>query len=629
MIAGVVSGALAIGGMEIGAARLARLLIDAGYDVWIAYNDLQNVNDHEIGVFLAEEGITDNFVPWAEIKDWLAQTEVVWASQAGFLDNQHEVCDAMNAVSWRFEYNGQPANVVPEYQRFVPTWQVVKTKSLTREMRERRKDNIVGFLTIPGIPAHVPEELNRAPIDPPTFFTMARFVHWQKRLCILVNAAHLLAQRGYKFRVVIAGDGPDKDQLVKLARGVHYIEFPGWVKGEERARLARESFAYVMPSSWEGSSRALREMMALGVPLISGRGGGTPELVRDGIDALLMDVSGNHNENLGRDARVLADLMAQLLDNPALAAELATNARARIVELNECATRAITKWMAAIRDKRILPVGTVDVSVIIPAYNAEDTLRATVESVLRQTDAPGKPCPRFEIVIVDDGSTDGTGTLADELAAQDERIHVIHQPNRGVNAARNRAALAACGTALLPLDADDELLGELDDKGNCTAYTWLAHAWDTYVQSGGECLVYGRIVRFVSPESKQGQVVTDDKGKTIYKIIRPPTFIDDVKALVGAYEGRTKTLLPTVLHPRQAWVDVGGWGWEGGKEGRGLEDSAYNIECILSGYTLVYVADIYYHWRYREGSRSNEMDFRQEWAALAKHYKPVLEGQYV
>ncbi len=89
-------------------------------------------------------------------------------------------------------------------------------------------------------------------------------------------------------------------------------------------------------------------------------------------------------------------------------------------------------------------------SVIIPAYNAVSTLQSTVESVLSQT------IQDFEIIIIDDGSSDETMSVMLELAAQDQRIRTLSQPNSGVSATRNFGARLAKGRLLAFLDADDQ-----------------------------------------------------------------------------------------------------------------------------------------------------------------------------
>jgi len=92
------------------------------------------------------------------------------------------------------------------------------------------------------------------------------------------------------------------------------------------------------------------------------------------------------------------------------------------------------------------------ISVVIPAYNAEKYLREAVESVLHQTDAPA-----FEILIVDNASTDRTAELARELAAQYPCVQVFSETKRGAAAARNCGLAHCSGNLILFHDADDLL----------------------------------------------------------------------------------------------------------------------------------------------------------------------------
>lgn len=91
----------------------------------------------------------------------------------------------------------------------------------------------------------------------------------------------------------------------------------------------------------------------------------------------------------------------------------------------------------------------IDISVIIPAYNVEKYLPRALESLLGQTFT----C--FEIIVVDDGSSDGTARICDEYAARDSRVKVIHQQNAGAPAARNAAIDIAAGKYLFFMDGDD------------------------------------------------------------------------------------------------------------------------------------------------------------------------------
>lgn len=88
-------------------------------------------------------------------------------------------------------------------------------------------------------------------------------------------------------------------------------------------------------------------------------------------------------------------------------------------------------------------------SVIIPCYNCAATLEATVDSVR----ASG--LTEHEILLIDDGSTDGTAALCDALCAKYDRLRCVHQPNAGVSAARNRGIDEARGDYIWFVDADD------------------------------------------------------------------------------------------------------------------------------------------------------------------------------
>ncbi len=89
------------------------------------------------------------------------------------------------------------------------------------------------------------------------------------------------------------------------------------------------------------------------------------------------------------------------------------------------------------------------VSVIVPVYNVKDYLEECVRSIAEQT------YRELEIILVDDGSTDGSGALCDELCKTDERMRVIHKANGGLSSARNAAMEIAQGAFWLFVDGDD------------------------------------------------------------------------------------------------------------------------------------------------------------------------------
>lgn len=91
------------------------------------------------------------------------------------------------------------------------------------------------------------------------------------------------------------------------------------------------------------------------------------------------------------------------------------------------------------------------ISVIVPVYSCEEYLPALLDSVLAQT------YQNLEIILIDDGSRDGSGAVCDAYAGKDSRIRVIHQENHGVSHARNRGLELATGDAVSFIDSDDTL----------------------------------------------------------------------------------------------------------------------------------------------------------------------------
>lgn len=90
-------------------------------------------------------------------------------------------------------------------------------------------------------------------------------------------------------------------------------------------------------------------------------------------------------------------------------------------------------------------------SIVMPVYNVEKYIRECVDSVLNQT------MKEFELIIVDDGSTDSSGAILDEYQEKDSRVTVIHKENGGVSAARNDALKHCTGDYIYIMDSDDYL----------------------------------------------------------------------------------------------------------------------------------------------------------------------------
>ena len=124
------------------------------------------------------------------------------------------------------------------------------------------------------------------------------------------------------------------------------------------------------------------------------------------------------------------------------------------------------------------------VSVIIPAFNAQDSIAATLESVLCQT------WSRFEAIVVDDGSTDRTAEIVEQIARKDNRVRIYHQKNGGVADARNRGIRESAGNWIAPLDADDiwtpeYLESEIRKAQQASDRVAVIYSWSTRIDLEG------------------------------------------------------------------------------------------------------------------------------------------------
>ena len=152
-------------------------------------------------------------------------------------------------------------------------------------------------------------------------------------------------------------------------------------------------------------------------------------------------------------------------------------------------------------------------SVIVPVYDSEKYLRECIDSVLNQT------CADFELILVDDGSTDSSGDICDAAAESDGRIRVFHQEeNGGQFRARCKGITEAEGDYVVPLDSDDVLRRDALDV--------IA----SYIDSSNADMVIFKCSRspsfdppFADYGLKDAEVYADDGKKTVYGILAEST----------------------------------------------------------------------------------------------------------
>lgn len=145
-------------------------------------------------------------------------------------------------------------------------------------------------------------------------------------------------------------------------------------------------------------------------------------------------------------------------------------------------------------------------SVLIPVYNAERTLKRCVDSVLNQT------LRDFEIIIINDGSSDHSGHVCDEYANQDPRIKVLHQTNRGALLTRIVGIKAATGQFFMFLDSDDWL-----ERSMLETVDRIIKEHDCDVVMYNYRCITDTTEWIVEPVFANWSVFTDDNRTTLYK----------------------------------------------------------------------------------------------------------------
>ena len=167
------------------------------------------------------------------------------------------------------------------------------------------------------------------------------------------------------------------------------------------------------------------------------------------------------------------------------------------------------------------------ISVILPVYNAEAYVREAVESILNQTFTD------FELIIINDGSTDGSGVILRELAARDTRIVLIEQPNDGAASARNKGLEMARADLIALMDADDVAMPERFA---------LQHA--RMIQES-ELAVLGSFIRFM------------DKVGNIIRLCKYP--LNPKEAAHHLEKRGCPVANPSVMMRRDAVLKIGGY----------------------------------------------------------------------
>lgn len=218
------------------------------------------------------------------------------------------------------------------------------------------------------------------------------------------------------------------------------------------------------------------------------------------------------------------------------------------------------------------------ITVIVPVYNIMEYLPRCVESICGQT------YEKLEIVLVDDGSTDGTGALCDELAKKDSRIRVFHQQNGGSSSARNLGLEHASGEYIGFVDSDD------------------------YIDPNMYQNLYDAMMAYHVLVTQTGRDERDEQGERLPDICVPPDrperigsrdFLKELLMHRGDCSFCTKLFHRSILETRRFPV------------GALNEDFHFLIQLLPEIGDIVSLPEQTYHVFYRMGSNSRKTDREQ------------------
>lgn len=141
----------------------------------------------------------------------------------------------------------------------------------------------------------------------------------------------------------------------------------------------------------------------------------------------------------------------------------------------------------------------IAISVIIPVYNVEKYLHRCIDSILNQT------FPDFELLLIDDGSTDNSGRICDDYAKKDNRIKVFHKSNGGVSSARNLGLDEAQGDFIAFCDSDDWVSFDMYEKLYVKA-----------ILSKAEIVYCDFYMHYGSDDNQVYKTISPSKDKTVF-----------------------------------------------------------------------------------------------------------------
>lgn len=225
----------------------------------------------------------------------------------------------------------------------------------------------------------------------------------------------------------------------------------------------------------------------------------------------------------------------------------------------------------------------VKVSIIVPIYNREETIRDSVKSIINQT------LSDIEIILVNDGSSDTSLHICEELSQMDSRIQVINKVNGGVSSARNIGIQAAKGDFIGFVDPDDFIETEMFEKLYINAITFNSDMvfCDYFVVRNNN--------RFqVKLNFKESVILGDDIKKILLDVIAPKDILDPSSKVSGfiwrILIKREIVVKEKILFDENVSV---------------MEDELFLVRCLLKTSSLAYLQEALYNYVVHDDSTVN------------------------
>lgn len=216
-------------------------------------------------------------------------------------------------------------------------------------------------------------------------------------------------------------------------------------------------------------------------------------------------------------------------------------------------------------------------SIIVPVYNSDKYLSSAVDSIVEQSFTD------WELLLIDDGSTDNSGKICDELSAADSRIKTLHLLNGGMCHARNVALKVATGTYVTFCDNDDHYLPGLLET---------VHG---FIQANGgdiDCVCYGRYLR---QYAENGTLLYESEVvPSVRDVFCDAAIADNYDKVAQASDGVwSRCYRRAMLLDNQIQFDE--------SLRHGAEDILFNMQVISAAHSVGLIPKSYYEWLRREG----------------------------